>query len=338
MKLSKQSEKSSPRALKSSKERKNSKIVMSQELVSVRPKVATFKEGDEKKWLKIVNSSMKGSQRKPLKLKDIKEFKRSPYFDPSGVFFAYVDDKPVGVCQASLGAFFETEKGHIGSFHVLPQYHGTSIEKELHQLAIDHLKTKGLKEVETSFSDDESHLRSFFSSQGYRVHRIYLIMKRGSKNIQNAAVSENVVVQPLQRGQLQAFVDVANKAFSDAFSYYDFEPATVEELKKQMRTYRVAYDDIKIAYSNGEPVGYVYTVHEQIAGIGVIREHRRKNIGTLLLTEGLKHVHSKGFKEASLGVNEQNKPAVNFFRKHAFQESKRLIFMRKTLRRTVNTD
>jgi len=330
MKPSRQSEKSSSGAVKDSKERKTPRLLWG--AVFVRARVAAFREGDEKKWLQIVNSSMKGAQRKPLKLKDIREYKRSPYFDPSGVFFAYVDDKPVGVCQASPGAFFEVEKGHIGSFHVLPQYRGTSIEKGLHQRAIDYLKAKGLKEVETNFPDDESHLRSFFSSQGYRVHRIYLIMKRGLNDIPNAVLSEKVAVQPLKGGQLQTFVDVANKAFSDAFSYYDFEPATVEELMKQMRTYRVAYDDINIAYSNGEPVGYVYTVHEQIAGIGVIRGSRRKKIGALLLAEGLKHVHSKGFKETSLGVNEQNKPAVNFFRKHAFQESKRLIFMRKTLR------
>jgi ribosomal protein S18 acetylase RimI-like enzyme len=303
----------------------------------MRVRVEVFKEGDEKKWLKIINSSIKGSGREPLKLKDIKERMRSPYFDPPGVFFAYINNEPVGVCEAASGAFFEVEKGHIDSFHVLPQCRGTGIETALHQRAMDYFKAKGLREVEAAFLDDESYLESFFSSQGYRIHRIYLIMEKDLKGIPDTAANGSVTVQPLRKGRLQAFVGVANRAFSDAFSYYDFEPATVEELKRQMETLRVAYDDVKIAYSRKEPVGYVYTINDSIAGIGIVREYRRKNVGALLLTEGLKHVHSKGFTKASTGVNEENKPAVTFFRKHGFQESRRITFMRKTLRNERNT-
>jgi ribosomal protein S18 acetylase RimI-like enzyme len=302
----------------------------------MRVRVKTFKEGDEEKWLKIINCSIQGSGREPLRLKDVKERIRSPFFDPKAVFFAYIDGEPVGICEAAAGAFFEIAKGHINSFHVLPKYRGTRVGKALHQRAMGHFEAKGLKEVEAAFLDDEPYLETFFSSMGYSIGRIYLIMETDLKGIRGTAAIRGVAVQPLSKGQLRIFVDVANRAFSDAFSYYDFEPATCEGVKRQMQTYRVGYDDVKIAYSGNEPVGYVYTINDSIAGIGVISEYRRKNVGALLLTEGLKHVHSKGFMKASAGVNQENKPAVAFFRKHGFQKTKRITFMRKTLRNKMN--
>jgi len=300
-------------------------------------KVSMFKEGDEKTWLQIVNASIIGLERKPLKLEDIEKSKKSPYFDPKGVFFAYVKTKPVGLCCVTSGAFFEVEKGYITSFHILPEYRGTKIENVLHKKAVNYLKSKGLREVEANFSDDESYLQRFFSSLGYRIHRVYLIMKRNLQTVPFSKAVQSLRIQPLKKSQLQLFVDVANKAFSDAFSYYDFEPATVKELKQQMQMHNVAYDDIKIAFLKGEPIGYVYTSKDNVAGIGVVREHRRKGIASALLLEGLRHLHHKGSKEAFTGVNEQNKPAVNFFIQHGFQESKKLVFMRKTLKTSLQT-
>lgn len=121
---------------------------------------------------------------------------------------------------------------------------------------------------------------------------------------------------------------VANQSFSDALDYYDFEPATVNEVKQQMQMFNVSYEDIKIAYLNNQPIGYVYMIKGEIAGIGVMKEHRRKGIASALLIEGLKHLKSKGRKEVSAGVNAENKQAVNFFRKHSFKDYKRLVFMK----------
>lgn len=288
--------------------------------------VRTFREGDEKMWVQIVNKAIADLKRHPITKETVERYKRDPHFDPNGVFFAYVGNEPVGLCYVKAGAFFEAEKGHFGTFRVSPQCRGTEVEE-----ALAYFKAKGLKEAEVTLLEDEQHLRSFFSSKGYRVHRIYLILKRNLNNIPIAPSLRGLKVQSLGKGQLETFVEVANQAFSDAFDYYDFEPATVNEVEKQMRMFNVSFQDIKIAYFNNKPVGYVYMIKGEIAGIGVVKEHRGKGIGSLLLIEGLKHLKSKGRKEVSTGVNAENKPAINFFRKHGFKDWKKIMFMKNKI-------
>lgn len=293
--------------------------------------IRTFQEGDEKAWVKIVNESVKGLERKPFTIETIEQCKRDPYFDPKGVFFACVNDTPVGVCWAKAGTFYEVEKGHLDSFQVIPRFQGTQIEEMLHEKAITYFKSKGLKEAEIMLLDDDVHRQRFFSSKGYSVHRVYLLLKRGLDEIPSCPQINGLKIQPLKEKELQLAVDVTNKSFSDVFSYYDFEPATVEELSQQMQMLDVSLEDFKIAYLNSKPIGYVYLIKDNVAGIGVLKEHRRKGIGSALLIEGLKHLKSKGLKEALLGVNAENEPALNLFRKYGFQDWKRDIFMKRKI-------
>jgi ribosomal protein S18 acetylase RimI-like enzyme len=299
----------------------------------MRVKVRTFREDDEEIWVQIVNKSI-GCRRQPISTETIKKYKMDPYFDPNGVFFAYLDNEPVGMCYVKSGAFFEVKKGHFSAFHVLPQYRGTKVEEALYQEAIAYFKSKGLKEAEVMLLEDEQHLQNFFSSKGYQVHRIYLFLKRRLDKVPSSPSVKGLEVQSLRDGQLETFVNVANQAFSDAFAYYDFEPATVNEVKQQMQMYDVSCKDVKIAYLNDHPVGYVYMIKDSIAGIGVVKEHRKKGVGSALLIEGLRHLKSKGQKEVITAVNAENKPAVNFFRRHGFKEWKRNIFMKHRILRT----
>jgi len=291
----------------------------------------TFREGDEEIWVRIVKESIKGLEREPFTSENIKQYKKDPHFDPHGVLFAYVDDTPAGVCLAKAGTFYEVEKGHVDLFHVVPRYRGTEIENKLHEKAMAYFKSKGLKEAEITLLDDQPHLERFFSSMGYNVHRVYLLMKRRLDEIPVYHTIRGLSVQSAKKEELQEVVNVANKSFSDAFSYYDFEPATAEELRQQMQMLDVSFEDIKIAYLRGEPVGYVYLIKESVAGIGVVKEQRRSGIGGALLIEGLKRLKAKGLKEASLGVNAENQPALNLFRKYGFQSSKRIIFMKRKI-------
>ena len=191
-----------------------------------------------------------------------------------------------------------------------------------------------MKEAEITLLEDEQCLQNFFSSKGYRVHRIYLILKRRLNKIPVSPAVKGLKVQSLRDGQLETFVNIANQAFVDAFAYYDFEPATVNKVEQQMRMYDVSCNDIKIAYLNNQPVGYVYMIKDEIAGIGVVKEYRRKDVGSALLLEGLKHLRSKEQKEVTTGVNAENKPAVNFFKKHDFKDWKKIIFMKHKILRT----
>jgi ribosomal protein S18 acetylase RimI-like enzyme len=288
----------------------------------------TFKDGDEKIWVQIVNEAIADLKRQPLTIEAVNRFKKDPYFDPKGVFFAYISNEPVGICYVKVGAFFEVKKGHIVAFRIVPKYQGTEVEEALHERAITYLQLKGLKEAEVMLAEDERHLRDFFSSKGYKVHRVYLILKRKLDKIPSSFQIKGLKVQALGNGQIKTFVDVANKAFSDAFDYYDFEPATIDEVKQQMKMYNVSSEDVKIAYLKNQPVGYVYLIKGNLAGIGVVKEHRRKGIGSALLIEGLRHLKSKELEEVSTGVNAENKPAVNFFRKHGFKIGKKLVFLR----------
>lgn len=242
-------------------------------------KFRSFKDGDEKIWVQIVNEAIADSKRHHLTIEAVNRFKKDPYFDPKGVFFAYIKDEPVGMCYVKAGAFFEVKKGRI-----IPKYQGTEVEEALYERAITYLQLKGLKEAEVMLAEDKRHSRDFFSSKGYKAHRIYLILKRKLNRIPSSFQIKGLIAPALGNGQIKT------------------TNGDVQRFQRR-RQNRLSYN---------QPVGNVYLIKDNLAGIGVVKEHRRKGIGNALLIEGLRHLRSKEVEEVSTGVNAENEPAVNF--------------------------
>lgn len=86
--------------------------------------------------------------------------------------------------------------------------------------------------------------------------------------------------------------------------------------------WRENYDDVKLAIENSEVyvyeldgvvVGFIGVIENYIAGLFVNRKYQSLGIGSKLL------LHLKLLKSTlTLGVYEENKRAVNFYRKHGF--------------------
>jgi len=54
-------------------------------------------------------------------------------------------------------------------------------------------------------------------------------------------------------------------------------------------------------------------------GIAVLKEHRRKGLGSRLMTQVLKHAQKKGIKQISLSVDPNN-PALTLYKDQAFKK------------------
>ena len=54
-------------------------------------------------------------------------------------------------------------------------------------------------------------------------------------------------------------------------------------------------------------------------GIAVLKEHRRKGLGSLLLTQALKHAEKEGIEQISLSVDPNN-PALTLYEDQGFKK------------------
>ncbi len=80
-----------------------------------------------------------------------------PWCDVMGVFFAYVDDRPVGYVEAGIDSKFieyrDINRGYIMSIGVLKPHRRKGIGTTLMQRGMEFLKSEGMTEVELGVDD-----------------------------------------------------------------------------------------------------------------------------------------------------------------------------------------
>jgi mycothiol synthase len=301
---------------------------------------------DEEVWLKIVNAAFKEyDDFRPNTLEDMEKFEKSPNFDPTGMFIAEWNGKPVGCVNAYVDKKREEKKGFIRTLAVIPEFRRRGIGKTLVEKAIQSLKERGMECVETWTEENKVACKSLFESMGFKLIRVFSDMRRPLETIpSDIGEHEGVKIRAMQMnmGDIKLLNWLENETFKE---HFDFRPRTVEETRYFVETR--PWCDIAeyfFAYLDDKPVGYVgvgidtkfvkYKGIERgwIMTIGVLKPLRRQGIGTALMLHALKSLKAKGMKEAALGVDDSNPTkAIELYKKVGFKVVKKDLTYLKTI-------
>ena len=302
---------------------------------------------DEAILADVMNRAFKGFEEfRGLTSEDIVMNEKAPNFFGSKIFIAEVDGEPVGVVREHVDKTRTEKKGFIRMLGVAPEFQRRGIGRALAQKGIEDLKERGMETAEGEAVLGQPGGVEFWEHLGFRRVRIFSLMKRSLEKIPSR-VGENrdIRLRTLVKGSLED-LKLINFLENEAFrEHYNFRPHGVEETRYFLEQDPIFRDqEWLIAYLEDSPVGYVGLGIDAksnmekkvkagwIMDIGVLKAHRKKGIGAMLLIEGMKKLKTKGMTEAMLGVDDQNvTKAMKLYEKLGFVATRKDAAYQKSL-------
>jgi ribosomal protein S18 acetylase RimI-like enzyme len=103
-----------------------------------------------------------------------------------------------------------------------------------------------------------------------------------------------------------------------------YEPA-IAYSRRELRNYlRFPGADCVVAEAHGQIIGFCLTAHEHNSGyiitMDVLAEHRRKGVGTMLLTAAERQLAATGVRAIALETATDNSSAIAFWQKHGYRK------------------
>jgi len=311
-------------------------------------KIRNFVMGeDEAIWAHIASVAFKDYEDfRSISVEEMEKMEKSPTFDPSGMFIAELDGKPVGIINAYVDKFREEKKGFISWLGVLPAYQRRGIGKTLAIKALESLKERGMKIAEAAL---ESHIKvpiHLFEGLGFKIVRSSSFMKMDLAKIPfNIGENKEVNIQKLQIEQDNEIV-LLNNLHNECFKeHFNFRPSKLEEARhwvlenpwlKQLSWFTAQLKETSVGYI-GVGIDEKYNVEKKtrsgwILEIGVLKPFRRKGIGMALMLQGLKELKKLGMENALLYVDDENPTkAIKLYEKVGFKTIKKTLIYQKRL-------
>ncbi len=294
---------------------------------------AFVKGEDEEVWLTIRNEAFKEyDDFRPDTMEDMEIWEKDPGFDPVGMLIAELNGEDVGIVQAFIDKQRKEKKGYVRSLCIVPGFRRRGIGRELAEKAIESLKERGIETVQCWIRDDKPICRSLFESMGFKVIRIFSAMRRDFNKLPSG-IGENKEVRIRMMKEDAEDIELLRWLINESFSeHFNFRPSTLEEWKHWCSHPDFDHEGWFIAYLKDKPVGHVgtwidskFVKHKGIRRgwidtIGVLKPHRRKGIGTVLILQGMEYLKSKGMTEVELGVDDLNQTeAIKLYEKVGFK-------------------
>jgi ribosomal protein S18 acetylase RimI-like enzyme len=126
----------------------------------------------------------------------------------------------------------------------------------------------------------------------------------------------------------QAFRDSVDLVFWEHFRQQEKAVTYIENVARSTVWSHIPMTNTSIFHNEQMCAATLCGIPEKNKGaiyIGVIREHRRKNLGSFLLTQALTAFQKAHFGTVGLEVTLHNAAGYQFFRNHGFRDSYRLI-------------
>jgi ribosomal protein S18 acetylase RimI-like enzyme len=303
-------------------------------------KIRRFVQGeDEAAWVSVWNV-VYGERWdwRPMTVEEMMALEKSPDFEAEGRFIAELDGQPVGIVFAYVDKLREEKKGFVRSFGVIPTHRGQGIEEKLADTALEELKKRGMKVVQSGANDDQKDVIRLWGSLGFKLVRIFSLMTKDLAQV-HSGVAENfeVAIKPVRK-DADDDIKMVNWLDNECFKeHFNWRPSPVERT-----IYFVREDPFFkqqewfFALLNRKHVGYVglgvdekYNVERNtqcgwILDIGVLKPHRRTGIGTRLMLHGMRRLKSMGMNTAMLGVDDWNvTKAIKLYEKVGFKVAKK---------------
>jgi len=309
-------------------------------------KIRGFVEGeDEEIWIKIQNEDYREyDDFRPDTMEDMEIWKKSPNFDPTGMFIAELDGRPVGAVNAYIDRKREEKKGFLRALGVVPEFRRRGVGRRLVERAMESLKERGMESVEGWTRQDKVACKSLLGSMGFKLIRVFSTMRRDLERIPyNIGEHKKLRMRKMETNMddIKLLTWLENEAFKE---HFNFRPRAIEEMKYWITD--KPWCDILgffFSYLDHKPVGYVgagidskFIQHKGIKrgwimDIGVLKPNRNTGIGTALMQRGMKFLKSKGITEVELGVDDSNPTkAIELYKKVGFKVvHKELTYLRR---------
>jgi len=298
-------------------------------------KIRNFVKGeDEEIWITIKNEAFKEyDDFRPATIEDMEIWEKNPIFDAEGMFIAELNAKPIGRVNAFVDKMREDKKGFIDDLGVVPRFRGKGIGRELVNRALQSLNERGMETAETWTREDRPACKRLFESVGFELIRVFSTMRQNLDDIpSNIWEYKEIKIRPMKRNldDIKLLNWITNETFKE---HFDFRPETVEETKHWVENrpwcdiaeYFFGYLDDNLVGHVGVGIDSKFIKYQGIKRgwintIGVLKDLRRKGIGTSLILHGMKFLKSKGMTEASLGVDDSNPTkAIELYKKVGFK-------------------
>jgi len=309
-------------------------------------KIRGFVNGeDEEVWIAIQNEAYREyDDFRPDTMEDMEIWKKSPNFDPTGMFIAELDGKPAGAVNAYVDKKREEKKGFLRGLGVVPEFRKGGVGRRLVEKAIESLRERGMESVEGWTREDKIACKSLLEGMGFKLIRVFSTMRRDLASIPyNIGEYKKLKMREMETNMddIKLLTRLENEAFKE---HFDFRPRTVEEMKYWIMN--KPWCDILgffFSYLDSKPVGYVGAGIDSkfieyrgikrgwIMTIGVLKPNRRKGIGTALMQQGMEFLKSKGMTDVELGVDDSNPTkAIELYKKVGFTVAhKDLTYLQK---------
>ena len=309
-------------------------------------KIRGFVEGeDEEVWIRIQNEAYREyDDFRPDTMEDMEVRKKSPNFDPTGMFIAELDGRPVGTVNAYIDRKRKEKKGFLRGLGVVPKFRRKGVGRRLVKKAIESLEERSMESVEGWTREDKLACKSLLQSMGFKLIRVFSTMRRDLGRIPyNIGEHKQLKIREMDTNMedIKLLTWLENEAFKE---HFNFRPHTIEETKYWITN--KPWCDILgffFSYLEDKPVGYVgagidskFIEHKGIKRgwimtIGVLKPNRKRGIGTALMQRGMEFLKSKRMSEVELGVDDSNPAkAIELYKKVGFKVAyKDLTYLRK---------
>lgn len=299
---------------------------------------------DKENWIKIQNSARKGRKDYiPLTLERMREIETSPTFDTKGMFFAELNGKLIGCVDGSIDKNFRLLRGVILDLAVIPEFRGQGFGKIIVEKAIEDLKQRGIKFIETNFKKDWVGCKNLYESLGFKLIRVFSTMRRDLKNISNINGNNELKIRLMETNSED--IELCNRLSNEIFrEHFNYRPETLEETRYYL-TIHPRYEILKVffAFLGNRPIGYVIIginleffklrgiKRGEILDLGVLKSYRRQGVGRALILHALEDLRNKGMTEVELEVDDSNEfKAISLYEKMEFKNVRKNYVYRLT--------
>ena len=287
-------------------------------LLEIRP----FQKGqDEEIYARVFNATfLDYDDMRTLTVQEARTMANAPSFNLDGLLFGQWNGQIAGMVQAYVDKNREEKKGFIHYLAVLPEFRHNGIAKKLLAQAIKSMKEKGMTVASAYAQTDRLACVHLYESFGFKYVRSSSLMNRNLMDF--SPRTEENKSERLREAQLENNEEIAlincldNEAFKEHFNY---RPLTLEETRYLILD-TPFYKRLKawFAMLDNQPIGYVVAGIDEglnreksakygwILNIGVLKPHRRKDVGTALMLRAMSYLKEQGMENALLYVDDQN--------------------------------
>lgn len=194
------------------------------------------------------------------------------------------------------------------SVRVHPNYRARGIGSWLLTWGESLASERGSEGVRAYAADLDARAQGLLRSRGYVHVRSGFTMRKGLEGDEDPGTPPaGIRIRRYEDADERVLYEVDQASFAED---WDFRPTSLDSFNEELHGEGWDPSLVFLARANGATVGYVVSFLLEMCGyvgnLGVLKEWRRRGIGTALLRRSFAELAGRGSREVRLGVDTQN--------------------------------